>query len=72
MISNGPPGRRAIVKWKPATKVFAGVYLVCEKVKISQSRMKHGGKDDSHHLIWFDQVMLDSFLQTHARSLLIF
>ena len=31
MISNGPLGRRAIVKWKPATKVFAGVYLVVLK-----------------------------------------
>ena len=34
MISDGPPGRRAIVKWKPATKVPAGVYLVCESHEI--------------------------------------
>lgn len=28
LIREGPPGRRAIVKWKPATKVPAGVYLM--------------------------------------------
>lgn len=27
VISNGPAGKRATVKWNPATKVLAGVYL---------------------------------------------
>ena len=32
LIKDGPPGKRAMVKWNPATNVFDGVYLSSKKM----------------------------------------
>ena len=47
VISHGPPGRIAIVKWKAATTVPAGVYLISHEC-ISQSESRPIGPRTAH------------------------
>ena len=68
-VSNsGPAGRRAMVKWNAATKVFDGVYLYGT---LLGERNEKQGRCHLHYFIWLDQVVLHGFLQTQASTLLI-
>lgn len=69
VMSVGPPGRSAMVKWNAATKVLAGVNLCSNK---SDSGLENYAPDCyAHHLVRLDQAVLDGFLETHAGALLV-
>jgi len=66
----GPPASSAIVKWNPATKVFAGVYLWVIKIISVYNDTKR--RCISQDFVGLHKAMLHGLLKTQTRSLLVF